>query len=352
MPVGTQGTVKTLSQADLRSIGVQIILNNAYYLYLRPGHKLIEKAGGLHRFMGWERPILTDSGGYQVFSLADLSKVTEDGVIFQSHFDGSRHLFTPERVIEIEHCLGADIIMSFDECTPYPCSYDYARRSAEMTLRWAERCLSEHERLSSGGDDAERQALFGIVQGSVYRDIREFSARNTAEMSFDGYAIGGLAVGEPKATMWDMVDTVLPYLPEERPRYLMGIGYPEDLIEAVRRGIDMFDCVIPTRNSRNGTVFTRFGKMTVKNSQYAEDFSPIDDGCPCETCRNYTRAYIRHLFQSGEILALRLATLHSVYFFMSVMEGMRRSIIEGRFSEWSEEFFRNYAGSGENVYKR
>ena len=341
MPVGTQATVKTLSQKDLEDIHAEIILGNTYHLYLRPGPELVAKAGGLHRFMSWNRPILTDSGGYQVFSLADLNQITDEGVKFQSHLDGSYHLFTPEKVMEIQHMLGADILMAFDECMPYPCSYEYAKKSTEMTLRWTERCLDRHIRLTEESD-GPRQALFGIVQGSTYPDLRVHCADRLVEMDLPGYAIGGLAVGEPKSVMRSIVSDVVPHLPDEKPRYLMGMGYPEDLIDAVSRGVDMFDCVLPTRNARNGTVFTRRGKLTVKNARYAWDFSPIDPACLCYTCQNYTRAYIRHLFQVGEILALRLATYHSVYFFLALMRQMRKAILDGRFSAWREEFLEIY----------
>jgi queuine tRNA-ribosyltransferase len=337
MPVGTQGTVKTLSQQELEAAGAGIILGNAYHLYLRPGLEPIREAGGLHRFIGWDHALLTDSGGYQVFSLADLNRITEEGVAFQSHIDGARHLFTPEKVMEIEHTLGADIIMAFDECTPYPCTHEYAKQSHERTLRWAERCVKHLETLSDREECLE-QALFGIVQGSVFPDLRKQSAKALSAMDFPGYAIGGLSVGEPKPVMLDMLETVLPHLPTEKPHYLMGIGYPEDLVECVARGMDMFDCVVPTRYGRNGTVFTRRGKLVVKNAPYAKDFSPIDPECPCPVCQNYTRAYLRHLFQAGEILALRLATLHNIYFFMEMMHEMREAILHDTFSEWSERF--------------
>ena len=346
MPVGTQGTVKTLSQGELEELRARIVLGNAYHLYLRPGPEVVAEAGGLHRFIGWPRPILTDSGGYQVFSLADLNRITDEGVTFQSHLDGSRHLFTPERVMEIEHLLGADIAMAFDECAPYPCTYEHAREACERTLRWAERCLDRHQALGGRSNSGGPQALFGIVQGSVYRDLRERCADRLVAMELPGYAIGGLSVGEPKSVMWEMVDAAIPRLPAEKPRYLMGIGHPEDLIEGVARGVDLFDCVIPTRNARNGTIFTRNGRMVIKNAKYARDFSPIDSECACYTCRNYTRAYVRHLFQTGEVLALRLATLHSVHFFLWLMRGMRRTILDGTFDEWRRTFLRIYQDSG------
>ena len=341
MPVGTQGTVKTLSQQELEAAGAGIILGNAYHLYLRPGMETIREAGGLHRFIGWDHALLTDSGGYQVFSLADLNRITEEGVAFQSHIDGAHHLFTPEKVMEIEHTLGADIIMAFDECAPYPCTHEYAKQSHERTLRWAERCQKHLETLLDREERPE-QALFGIVQGSVFPDLRKQSAKALSAMDFPGYAIGGLSVGEPKPVMLDMLEMVLPHLPMEKPHYLMGVGYPEDLVEGVARGMDMFDCVVPTRYGRNGTVFTRRGKLVVKNAPYARDFSPIDSECFCPVCQNYTRAYLRHLFQAGEILALRLATLHNIYFFMEMMHEMREAILHDVFSEWSERFRATY----------
>ena len=341
MPVGTQGTVKTLSQQELAVAGAGIILGNAYHLYLRPGMETIREAGGLHRFIGWDHALLTDSGGYQVFSLADLNRITEEGVSFQSHIDGAHHLFTPEKVMEIEHTLGADIIMAFDECTPYPCTHEYAKQSHERTLRWAERCQKHLETLS-GREERPEQALFGIVQGSVFPDLRKQSAKTLSAMDFPGYAIGGLSVGEPKPVMLDMLEEVLPHLPTEKPHYLMGIGYPEDLVECVARGMDMFDCVVPSRYGRNGTVFTRRGKLVVKNAPYARDFSPIDPECPCPVCQNYTRAYLRHLFHAGEILALRLATLHNIYFFMEMMHEMREAILHDTFGDWSARFRTTY----------
>lgn len=342
MPVGTQGTVKTLSQQELHDLGAQIILGNTYHLYLRPGPELIRRAGGLHRFIGWDRPILTDSGGYQVFSLADLNRITEEGVRFQSHLDGSYHLLTPERVIEIEHALGADLIMAFDECAPYPCTHEYASGSTDRTLRWAERGLKRQGTLCRDDPLDDPQMLFGIVQGSVYPDLRERSARELVALSFPGYAVGGLSVGEPKAIMLRMLDLTVPMLPKDKPRYLMGVGLPEDLVEGVCRGVDLFDCVVPTRYGRNGTVFTRRGKLVIKNAPYTEDFSPIDPECACTTCQHYSRAYIRHLFQVGEILALRLATLHNIYFFLELMREMREAIWEDRFEEWRARFLEQY----------
>lgn len=342
MPVGTQATVKTLDQHDLEETHAQIILANAYHLYLRPGHQLVDRMGGLHSFMNWRHPILTDSGGFQVFSLGDLNKISEEGVRFQSHLDGSYHLFTPESVMELQHALGADIIMAFDECTPYPCERDYAADSMQMTLRWAERCLNRHRQLSIERSHRLPQALFGIVQGSVYPDLRQICTEALIEMDLPGYAIGGLAVGEPREAMFAVVRDTTPLLPAQKPRYLMGVGLPHDLVEAVAAGIDMFDCVVPTRNARNGTVFTRAGRLRLKNARYAEDSSPLEAGCACKTCTHYSRAYLRHLFQTNELLGLHLATFHNVFFFQQLMRDMRAAIIEGRFATWQSEFFARY----------
>ncbi len=341
MPVGTQATVKTLSQQDLRDLGAQIILGNAYHLYLRPGHDLVKRAGGLHGFMNWQRPILTDSGGFQVFSLNQLNKIQEEGVCFQSHLDGSYHMFTPEKVMEIEHGLGADIIMAFDECTPYPCTPEYACGSMETTLRWATRCLERHQALARERR-AVPPALFGIVQGSVYPELRARCARELSALDLPGYAIGGLAVGEPRVAMLGMIEETLPHLPAGKPRYLMGVGLPHDLVEAVGAGIDLFDCVIPTRNARNGTAFIRRGRVRLKNAILAEDFSPLDATCSCKTCAHYSRAYLRHLFQTNELLGLHLATYHNVYFFLQLMRDMRRAIIAGHFADWQGEFLDAY----------
>lgn len=329
MPVGTQASVKTVSPEELRQIGAGIILSNTYHLYLRPGHELIEKAGGLHSFMSWDGAVLTDSGGYQVFSLGPLRTISEEGVEFRSHIDGSPHMFTPERVMEIEMALGADIAMCFDECTPYPCDYEYAKESAAMTARWAERCLEAHSR--------EDQALFGIVQGSVYPDLRKSSAADISSLGFPGYAIGGLSVGEPKDLMYSILDETVPCLPEDKPRYLMGVGSPDALLEGVARGVDMFDCVLPTRVARNGTVFTREGRIIVRDAAYAEDFRPLDPGCDCYACRNFSRAYIRHLLKAGEVLGIRLTSIHNLRHLIRMMEEIRSAIIEGTFSEYRKE---------------
>ena len=342
MPVGTQATVKTLDQDDLVEAQAQIILGNAYHLYLRPGHKLIDRAGGLHAFMNWQRPILTDSGGFQVFSLGDLNTISEEGVRFQSHLDGSYHLFSPEKVMEIEHGLGADIIMAFDECTPYPCKREYAQQSMEMTLRWAERCQIRHQQLNEERSHRPSQALFGIVQGSIYPDLRQQCARALVDMDLPGYSIGGLAVGEPREDMIEVIGSTTPHLPVHKPRYLMGVGLPHDLIEAVGHGVDMFDCVVPTRNARNGTAFTRSGRLRLKNAQHAEDNGPIEEGCSCKTCTHYSRAYLRHLFQTGEFLGLHLATFHNIFFFQQFMREARQAIIEGHFVHWQRDFLAGY----------
>ena len=335
MPVGTQATVKTLAPYELKDIGAQIILSNTYHLYLRPGHELVKEAGGLHSFMNWDGAILTDSGGFQVFSLGDLRKITEEGVTFKSHLDGSSHFISPEIAMEIENALGADIIMAFDECAPYPCDYDYAKKSMEMTSRWAKRCKDAHQ-------NTEKQALFGIVQGNMYKDLREKSARDLVDLNFPGYAIGGLSVGEPAELMYEILDFTVPLLPENKPRYNMGVGTPDYLIESVMRGIDMCDCVLPTRIARNGTAMTTYGKVVARNAEYAHDFSPLDPECDCYACKNFTRAYIRHLVKAGEILGARLISLHNLRFLIKLMENVRKSIEEDRFLEFREEFYRKY----------
>ncbi len=333
MPVGTQAAVKTLSPEDLVSVGAEIVLSNTYHLFLRPGHELIRELGGLQKFMNWNGPVLTDSGGFQVFSLAELRKITEEGVAFQSHIDGgARHFITPELAVGIQEALGADIIMAFDECIPYPATRDYAHESLERTLRWARRCKEAKK--------DEGQALFGIVQGGIYPELRKRSAETLVDIGFDGYALGGLSVGETKPMMHEMIEASAPYLPEDRPRYLMGVGTPEDLLEGVERGIDMFDCVMPTRNARNGTFFTSSGRVVIRNAQYERDRLPIDPECGCYTCGNYTRAYLRHLFNSGEVLALRLGTIHNLYFYLKLMRDIRESIVQGRFREFKLEFLR------------
>jgi queuine tRNA-ribosyltransferase len=338
MPVGTQATVKTLSPQDLRDLGAEIILSNTYHLFLRPGHGLIQEFGGLHRFMQWDRPVLTDSGGFQVFSLADLRKVTDEGVTFQSHVDGgAKHFITPEYAVEIQEALGADIIMAFDECIPYPATRDYAQESMDRTHRWAKRC--QEAKKDTG------QALFGIVQGGMYPDLRRQSAGVLVDIGFEGYAIGGLSVGETKPLMYEMIEATMPSLPADRPRYLMGVGTPEDLVEGVDRGIDMFDCVMPTRNARNGTFFTSFGKLAIRNSRYERDEGPLDPACSCYTCRTFSRAYLRHLFNAGEVLALRLGTLHNLAFYLGLMQQVRESLAQGRFREFKKSFLENRTAS-------
>ncbi|MBN2879731.1 MAG: tRNA guanosine(34) transglycosylase Tgt [Clostridia bacterium] len=332
MPVGTQATVKAMTPEELKELGSQIILSNTYHLYLRPGHKLIEKAGGLHKFMNWDRPILTDSGGFQVFSLKDNRKITEEGVMFQSHIDGSRHFLSPEKAVEIQNSLGADIIMAFDECAPWPSEHDYVKKSLERTTRWAARCKEAHQ-------NTDKQALFGIVQGGGYEDLRIQSAKELVELDFPGYSIGGLSVGEPKNIMYDMLEVTTPLLPENKPRYLMGVGSMDALVEGVMRGVDMFDCVLPTRTARMGTLITMKGKMNIMNAKYAEDLSPIEEGCTCYTCRNYSRAYLRHLFKAKEILASRLATWHNIHALHELMKRIRLAIEEERFMDFRKEFF-------------
>lgn len=335
MPVGTQATVKGMSPDELKGIGANIILSNTYHLYMRPGHDLVREAGGLHRFMNWDRSILTDSGGFQVFSLSDLRDIKEEGVTFKSHIDGSRHLFTPEKAMEIQKDLGADIIMAFDECNPYPCDFDYARKSLERTTRWAKRCKDAHE-------NTGKQALFGIVQGSTYPELRKESAYQILDIDFPGYAIGGLSVGEPGELMYEMLEHTVPILPEDKPRYLMGVGSPDYLIEGVMRGIDMFDCVLPTRNGRNGTVMTSKGRIIVRDAKYARDFSSMDDECDCYACTNFSKAYIRHLLKVNEVLGIRLTTWHNLRFLVKLMEDIRQAIMEDRLGDFRKEFFSSY----------
>ena len=331
MPVGTQATVKSVSSCELAEAGAQIILSNAYHLYLRPGEDVIREAGGLHRFMNWKGPILTDSGGFQIFSLATLNKVTKDGVRFQSHVDGSRHFLTPEDVIRIQISLGSDILMPLDECVKYPSEKQDVKKSVELTTEWARR-----SRLA--WDTRTPSLLFGIVQGGVYKDLRKKSREDLIEMNFPGYAIGGLSVGEPSERMYEILSDTAPALPENKPRYLMGVGLPLDLFEAVAQGVDMFDCVVPTRNGRNATVFTPTGRLLLRGASYTRDFRPIDENCPCQACRQYSRAYLRHLFNAGELLAGRLASLHNLTFFIQLLDSMREAIAENRFLEFRARF--------------
>ena len=348
MPVGTQGTVKALTNEMLEQAGATVILGNTYHLFLRPGHDVINRLGGLHRFTSWDRAILTDSGGFQVFSLGDLRKISEEGVEFQSQLDGSRHVLSPERAIDIQVALGSDIVMAFDECTPFPATFAEAESSLQLTERWARRCRTRFDQfLSSGGSDIDvvnrNQALFGISQGSVFRDLRRQSVEGLLEIGFDGYAIGGLSVGEDKDSMFDVIASTAPLLPEDKPRYLMGVGTPEDLVESVRLGIDMFDCVMPTRNARNGQLFTRFGRLNVKNARYKEDSRPIDESCGCPVCGRYSRAYLRHLYMSAEILGSTLSTLHNVCFYLDTMLRMRQAISLGAFDEFHKTFLSDLA---------
>jgi len=336
MPVGTQGTVKAVNQSYLEEdIKAQIVLSNTYHLYLRPGTEVLESAGGLHKFINWNKPILTDSGGYQVFSLSELRKIKSDGVEFRSHLDGSKHFFTPEKVIGIERSIGSDIMMVLDECTPYPCEYEYAKKSKNLTSDWA--ILNKEAFDKSKPLYGHKQFLFGIIQGSVYKDLREESAKDLVKQDFDGYAIGGLAVGEPAETMYEMVDFTTDFMPDEKPRYLMGVGRPENILEAIERGIDMFDCVMPTRNARNSCLFTSKGVLSMRNSKYKDDFSTIDENCDCYTCKNYSKAYLRHLYIAKEILALELGSIHNLHFYLNLVKEARKKIIEGKFKDWKEE---------------
>ncbi len=338
MPVGTQASVKALSPEDVSACGSEILLANTYHLMLRPGADLIQRAGGLHSFMHWPKPILTDSGGFQVFSLADLRRITENGVQFQSHLDGSKWEMTPESATLLQHKIGADIIMAFDECIPYPSPEDYVDQSVERTTRWAGRCLQVHRQSGREGT----QSLYGIVQGSSFPHLREKSVKQLLALDLPGYAIGGVSVGEPREVIYDVVGRSASCLPDHKPRYLMGVGKPEDLWECVERGMDLFDCVLPTRIARNGTALTRKGKIILKNAQYIEDFTPLDPQCSCECCQNYTRAYLRHLFQAEELLALRLVSLHNLHFMNEIMVIMRASILENRFLEAKDQFLKAY----------
>ncbi len=340
MPVGTQGTVKGMTPALLKDVHTQIMLSNTYHLYLRPGTAVLEEAGGLHKFIGWEKPILTDSGGYQVFSLSDLRKIEETGVTFRSHLDGSSHSFTPESVINIQRSIGSDIMMVLDECAPYSADKEYVKKSNEMTLRWAKRAQN-HFRTTSPVYD-HTQSLFAIVQGGVYQDIRKYSAESLIEMGFEGYAIGGLAVGEPAEIMYDIVSFCCELLPEQKPRYLMGVGTPENILEAIERGVDMFDCVLPTRNGRNAMLFTKNGSLTITNAKHKTEFFPVDESCPCYTCSNFSRAYLRHLFQAKEILGLQLATIHNLHFYQWLVASARKMIQTGTFSQWKDECINSF----------
>jgi queuine tRNA-ribosyltransferase len=335
MPVGTAATVKAMRPEELKEMGAKIILSNTYHLYLRPGHEIIKEAGGLHKFMNWDKAILTDSGGFQVFSLGDIRKITEEGVIFRSHIDGSKHMFSPEKSMEVQNALGSDIIMAFDECPPYPSDRSYVKNSLERTTRWLRRCKEAHK-------NTEMQSLFGIMQGGMYKDLRYQSAMEIVEMDLPGYAIGGLSVGEPKELMCEVFAYCVDYLPADKPRYLMGVGSPDYLLEGVEQGVDMFDCVLPTRIARNGTAMTSRGKVIIKNAAYERDFNSLDPECDCYTCKNYSKAYLRHLYKSNEILSSMLLTNHNLYFLIKLMENIRNAIEEDRFLEFKNEFYDKY----------
>lgn len=342
MPVGTQATVKAMSPEEMKDIGAGIILSNTYHLWLRPGTEVIEQAGGLHKFMNWDRPILTDSGGFQVFSLSKLRDIKEEGVHFRHHLNGSKLFLSPEKAMQIQNVLGSDIMMAFDECPPYPATYDYMKKSVERTSRWAERCLEAHER-------KDAQALFGIVQGGEYEDLRVQSAKDLVSLDFPGYAIGGLSVGEPKEVMNRALEFTVPHLPADKPRYLMGVGTPDSLIDGAIRGIDMFDCVLPTRIARNGTLMTSKGRLVVRNAKFKNDFRPLDENCDCYACQNYSRAYIHHLIKTEEIFGLRLTSYHNLYFLVNLMEDVRQAIREDRLGDFREEFFEQYGYNEPNA---
>nr|WP_246628196.1 tRNA guanosine(34) transglycosylase Tgt [Paenibacillus oenotherae] len=335
MPVGTQATVKTMSPEELKMMDAHIILSNTYHLFIRPGHEIVRRAGGLHKFMNWDRPILTDSGGFQVFSLSNMRKIKEEGVEFRSHLNGDKLFLSPEKAMEIQNALGSDIMMAFDECAPYPAEYDYVKQSLERTTRWAERCLQAHAR-------PHDQALFAIIQGGMYEDLRRQSAADLTSMDFPGYAIGGLSVGEPKDIMNRMLESTVPLLPHGKPRYLMGVGSPDALIDGSIRGIDMFDCVLPTRIARNGTTMTSSGRLVIRNAKFAEDFGPLDPECSCYTCTNYSRAYIRHLIKADETFGIRLTTYHNLHFLLQLMRDVRQAIMEDRLLDFREAFFTKY----------
>jgi queuine tRNA-ribosyltransferase len=344
MPVGTQATVKTVSHQELRELGAEIMLSNTYHLYLRPGHEVVRAMGGLHAFMNWDRPVLTDSGGFQVFSLSSSNRVREEGVLFQSHVDGSRHLFTPERVMEVQHALGADVIMAFDECPPGQATREVAVSAQERTLRWLERCRVRFDELVAEHGTASRQALLPILQGSVHADLRVDAARRTLELGdWTGVAIGGLSVGEPKPRMYEMLEVLQPELPRRLPRYLMGVGYPDDLVEAIRRGVDLFDCVAPTRNGRNGTAWVADeGQVNVKAARFRTDGRPLDPACDCYTCRTYSRAYLRHLVAAGEQLGMRLLSLHNIRFLVRIAEQAREAIRGDILESWADDWLRRF----------
>ena len=335
MPVGTQATIKGMAPEEVESMGARIILSNTYHLWMRPGNEIVKKAGGLHTFMNWKHSILTDSGGFQVFSLARPKNIKEEGVHFKSHIDGSAHLLTPELSMQIQNDLGSDIIMAFDECCAWPSEHKYAKQSLERTTRWLERCIKAHA-------DPDKQALFGIIQGSCYADLRKQSAKEITSFDLPGYAIGGLSVGEPAELMYEMLEETVPLMPEDKPRYLMGVGTPDYLIEGAIRGIDMFDCVLPTRIGRNGTVLTKDGRLIIRDKKSAEDFRPIEEDCDCYACKNYSRAYIRHLLKAGEMFGLRLCSWHNIHFLLHLMEDVRKAIADDRLLDFRDEFFARY----------
>lgn len=340
MPVGTQATVKAMKPEDVEKTGAEIILANTYHLYLRPGEDIVEEAGGLHKFMNWDKPILTDSGGFQVFSLGKFRKITEEGVKFKSYIDGSSHMMTPESSIQVQTALGSDIMMAFDECIPYPADRHYTQKSLQRTTRWLERCVAEHK-------NTENQSLLGIMQGGMYKDLRKESADQITQFDLPGYAIGGLSVGEPKDLMLEVLDYCVDYLPENKPRYLMGVGTPDYLFEGVERGVDMFDCVLPTRIARHGMAMTSQGDLNIKNAKFARDFTPLDPECDCYVCRNYSRAYLRHIFKTEEILSSMLLSEHNIHFLVKMMENIRKSIEEDRFMDYKKEFYGKYGGKCE-----
>lgn len=342
MPVGTQATVKTMSPEEIKGMDAGIILSNTYHLWLRPGHDIIREAGGLHKFMNWDRAILTDSGGFQVFSLSDMRKIEEEGVHFRNHLNGDKLFLSPEKSMEVQNALGSDIMMAFDECPPYPASHEYMKASVERTSRWAERCMTAHT-------NTDKQGLFGIIQGGEYEDLRRQSAKDIISLDFPGYAIGGLSVGEPKDVMNRVLEFTTPLMPDNKPRYLMGVGSPDSLIDGAIRGVDMFDCVLPTRIARNGTMFTKKGRLVIKGAKFARDFGPVDETCDCYTCKNYSRAYLRHLFKADETFGLRLASTHNLHFLMNLMKEVRQAIREDRLLDFKEEFFEEYGYNKPNA---
>ncbi len=340
MPVGTQASVKAISPRDLDEIGAQIVLANMYHLYLRPGGAIIQNAGGIQKFSAWHRPVLTDSGGFQIFSLSKFNRIYDKGIRFRSHIDGSEHFLSPEDVVRTQRRLGSDIMMVLDECVPYPCEYEEALIAHNRTIEWAQKSLLTFSRTET--DSMQNQALFAIIQGSTYKELRQQSAESLIELDFPGYAIGGLSVGEPKSLMYEMTALCTDLLPEDKPRYLMGVGKPEDILNAIEYGVDMFDCILPTRNGRNGTVFSRHGQFNIKNAQYKEDYTPLDDTCNCYTCKTFSKSYLRHLFNAKELLVLRLLSLHNLHFYLHMVRQARKAILDQRYSEWKALFLDSY----------